>query len=233
MIASIKSYANTLLQLFFPHNCLGCGSAVLNDEDLLCIQCISGLPETNFFQAQNNPVEKTFFGRLNIEAAGAAYYFTKDSLIQQLMIELKYKNNKAAGLFLGKMMGCMLLKTERFNDVDILIPLPLNQKKERKRGYNQAKIICDGIASVIQKPAIDTAVIRTHFTNTQTNQNRINRWQNMENVFDINNQQSIAGKHILLVDDVVTTGATLEACGKSILQTGNVKLSVATAAYTI
>jgi ComF family protein len=233
MIASIKSYANNFLHLLYPHYCIGCGTDVINDADSLCIKCVSDLPETNFFELPNNPVEKTFYGRIQLEAAASAFYFTKDSLLQQLMIELKYKSNKDVGFFLGKLIAQQIKISSRFNEIDILVPLPLNPKKEQKRGYNQAKIICDGMASMLQKPIVDKAVIRTHFTETQTKQNRVHRWQNMENVFEIADATSIEGKHILLIDDVVTTGATLEACGKSILSIPNTKLSIATIAYTI
>ncbi len=233
MLSSIKLYTHHFLHLFFPHTCIACGSDNLNSSDVLCLQCLHKLPETNFFSQPNNPVEKTFYGRLNIHAAAAGYYFTKDALIQHLMVELKYKKNKKAGYFLGRMIGLMMQQSNRFNTIDFLVPLPLNPKKEVQRGYNQSTIICDGIASVIHKPILTKTVIRTHFTATQTKQNRIHRWQNMENAFAITNTNVLEGKHILLVDDVVTTGATLEACGNAILAIGNTQLSIATVAYTI
>lgn len=233
MIASIKSYTNNFLHLLYPHYCIGCGTDVINDDDLLCIKCIFALPKTTFFELPDNPVEKIFYGRLKLEAAASAFYFTKDSLLQRLMIELKYKNNKEVGFFLGKLVAQQMKISNRLNEIDILVPLPLNPKKEQKRGYNQAKIICNGIASVLQKPIAEKAVIRTHFTETQTKQDRVHRWQNMENVFEVADITSIQGKHVLLVDDVVTTGATLEACGRSILNIPNTKLSIATIAYTI
>lgn len=233
MLPTIQTYTNNFLHLFFPHNCIGCGTDNLSDDELLCSRCLYDLPETNFFQSKNNPVEKTFFGRLNIEAAASGFYFTKDSLLQKLMIELKYKNNKDVGYYLGKMIGKMLNESNSFNNVDAIVPLPLNPKKEMKRGYNQAKIICDGIVSAFNKPVLDKAVVRIHFTDTQTRQDRIHRWQNMENVFAVNDIKAIEGKHILLVDDVITTGATLEACGKEILNVPNTRLSVTSVAYTI
>jgi ComF family protein len=233
MLSSIQSYLNDFSHLIFPHNCEGCGTDVLNDDELLCAKCAHQLPTTNFFASPDNPVEKIFYGRLNLVAAASAYYFTKDSLLQHLLIQLKYKNNKDVGFYLGKMMGQMLNESERFKDVDALIPLPLNPKKEQKRGYNQAAIICDGIAAIWNKPVVKSAVVRTLFTETQTQQDRIHRWQNMEGVFAVEDEKAINNKHILLVDDVVTTGATLEACGSAILKIANTKLSIATVAYTI
>ena len=233
MLQKLKSYLNDFSHLLYPHNCEGCGTDVLNDDAILCTKCLFDLPETNFTNTKNNPVEKIFYGRLNIIAATAAYYFTKDSLLQHLMIQLKYRNNKDVGFFLGKQLGYQLQESERFNDIDVLVPLPLNPKKEKKRGYNQAMIICEGIASVWQKPVLKNALIRTQFTETQTQQDRIHRWQNMQHVFAMADKNSLQGKHVLLVDDVITTGATLEACGTTIVNIPNTQLSIATLAWTI
>ncbi len=233
MLQKLKSYLNDFSHLLYPHNCEGCGTDVLNDDAILCTKCLFDLPETNFTNTKNNPVEKIFYGRLNIIAATAAYYFTKDSLLQHLMIQLKYRNNKDVGFFLGKQLGYQLQESERLNDIDVLVPLPLNPKKEKKRGYNQAMIICEGIASVWQKPVLKNALIRTQFTETQTQQDRIHRWQNMQHVFAVADKNSLQDKHVLLVDDVITTGATLEACGTTILNILNTQLSIATLAWTI
>lgn len=232
VIEKVKSYLKDFSHLLYPHNCEGCGTDVLNDDAILCTKCLLELPETNFCNTKNNPVEKTFYGRLNIANATSAYYFTKDSLLQHLMFQLKYRNNKNVGIYLGKQLGYQLQQAERFKDVDILIPLPLNPKKEMQRGYNQSTIICEGIASVWQKPIVKNAVARIQFTETQTQQDRIHRWQNMQHVFAVTDENLIRGKHVLLIDDVVTTGATLESCGNAILQIPETKLSIATIART-
>jgi ComF family protein len=191
------------------------------------------LPETNFFGAPGNPVEKTFYGRLDIQSAGATYYFTKDSLVQHLITELKYRNNSDIGIYLGKLTAIQIQKAERFNSLDCIIPLPLNNKKLHKRGYNQAAIISEGISSVLNIPVITNAVSRKFFTETQTKKDRINRWQNMQDVFEVSNFSLLENKHVLLVDDIITTGATIEACGSVMLQVPNLKLSIATVAWTI
>jgi len=232
-MAIFKSYLKDFSHLLFPHNCVGCGTDVLNENDQLCLKCFTQLPETGFFHSQDNPVEKAFYGRLDIAHAAAAYYFTKDSLLQRLMVRLKYRNDKKAGLYLGRLTGSMLKDAKRFNDVDVLIPLPLNPKKEQERGYNQAAIICEGIAETWPKPVLKNAVIRKRFTETQTHQNRISRWQNMEGVFAVADKEALRSRHILIVDDVVTTGATLEACASIIGQIDSVTISIATVAYTI
>lgn len=228
-----KKYIANFLHLFYPHNCEGCGTDILSDEHFLCARCLHRLPETRFFLSPANPIEKLFYGRLDIHHAASAYYFTKDSLLQHIMLQLKYKNNKEAGYFLGRMMGYALLKTDRFNKTDVLIPLPLHPVKEHMRGYNQAAIICEGISETWHRPVLSNAVARIRFTETQTRQNRISRSENMEGVFTVPNPNLLRNKHILLVDDVITTGASLEACGSAILRVEGASLSVAAAAYTI
>jgi ComF family protein len=229
----LSTLKNSVSHLLFPHNCLGCATDILNQQDLLCAKCQTELPVTDFANAIQNPIEKIFYGRMHVESSTAGYYYTKESLLQHLMVQLKYKGNKEVGVYLGKLLGHQLMGSERFIDVDALVALPLNAKKEFKRGYNQAMAICQGIESVWQKPIIHNAVIRTIFTDTQTHENRINRWQNMDGVFKVENEKAIEGKHILLVDDVITTGATLEACGSEILKINNTKLSIATIACTV
>jgi ComF family protein len=232
-MTAVTNYLEDLLHLLFPHNCSGCGIEVVNNEDLLCAHCLTQLPVTNFLSNPNNPVEKIFYGRLPVEHAGCAYYFNKDSLLQHLIIQLKYKGNRQAGIYLGRLLGSALARARRFDDVDLMIPLPLNEKKLFKRGYNQTSLLCKGITEAWNKPVMENAITRLLFTETQTHKDRVSRWQTMEGVFTATNASTLMNKHILLVDDVITTGGTLEACGSSILQIPGVKLSIATLAYTI
>ncbi len=224
---------NNLLHLFFPHICEGCGTDELNESSLLCAKCFTHLPETGFTGTKGNLVEKTFYGRIKIEHATSAFYFTKDSLIQRMMIQLKYKSNKQAGHYLGKLLGMQLQRCPDYDDIDLIVPLPLNPKKQKKRGYNQAEEIAKGISIVWQKPVITNMAYRQFFTETQTHKNRVSRWQTMDGVFAVKNEQQLTGKHILLIDDVITTGATLEACGKALLNVSGTRLSIASVAYTI
>ncbi len=226
-------YFNDFMHLFFPHVCIGCGTDILNNDDELCAQCINQLPETGFLSTPGNLVEKKFYGRLKIENGGSAFYFNKGSVIRKTILELKYKSNQQAGIFLGKLLGHRIAASQRFNDVDAIIPLPLNDKKLYMRGYNQSAMIATGIVSVWRKPIINDAVTRYIFTETQTRKDRIARWQTMEKVFVVNNPLHLQNKHILLVDDVVTTGATLEACGNALLQIPGLRISVATVACTM
>jgi ComF family protein len=148
------------------------------------------------------------------------------------MHQLKYRGNKEMGIYLGRLMGHALAETNRFRAVDALVPLPLHPSKEKKRGYNQATVLCQGIAEVLEKPILKGVVIRTSHTESQTAKNRVQRWENMEGRFQLVKPQAIEGKHILLVDDVITTGATLEACGAELLEAENVQLSLATLCFS-
>ena len=223
----LKETTNSVLHLLFPHICTGCGNDILNEKNVLCMRCIEAMPETNFEIHAGNPVEKIFWGRLLLIGATAQFYFTKESLMQHLMHQFKYKSNKDLGLQLGRMMGEQLLRSGRF-EVDALVPLPLFPARERKRGYNQATVLCEGMAEVMNVRVLDKAITRPQHTETQTKKGRIERWKNIEGKFILSRPDAICNKHILLVDDVVTTGATLEACGNELLQAENVKLSIAT-----
>lgn len=218
------------MHFFYPHNCIGCGSDILDSENFLCIECINNLPHTEFALHANNPVEKIFWGRIAITAGMSEFYFSKASIIQNLIHEFKYRGNRKVGLYLGNILGKSLLNSNRFRNLEVLIPLPLFFQKEYKRGYNQSAILCEGIQEVINIPVITKNVIRNIHTDTQTKKGRIERWENVEKSFSVLQPENLQGKNILLVDDVITTGATLEACGSEILKIKDVRLSIATLA---
>jgi len=229
-MAIYKELKNSVLHILFPHVCDGCGSDIVNEESNLCMKCIAELAETNFHLHANNPIEKIFWGRLPIVGATAQYYFVKESLMQRLMHQLKYKGNRELGKQLGRLMAYDLQKTNRFNKPDYLVPLPLFASKEKKRGYNQATILCEGMAEVMNVQIAKDVITRTQYTETQTRKGRIERWQNMEGKFELLKPEKIRDRNILLVDDVITTGATLEACGHELLQAAP-KLSIAALCY--
>jgi ComF family protein len=233
MLKTIKEAFTDFSHLLFPHNCIGCGTDILQNDAVLCAKCFEELPYTNFLQHPDNPIEKIFYGRIKTEHAGSLLYFTKNSIVQSLVFALKYKGDKEAGFFLGRLLGMELAQCGRFDDIDAIVPLPLNEKKEKKRGYNQALVIAEGMQMEWEKPILKNAVIRKHFTETQTKKGRTARWQNMEDVFEVRNEEEVSGKHLLVIDDVVTTGASLEACAAAILKAPDVKISFATVAYTI
>jgi len=219
---------DAVLHLAFPHVCEGCGSDALDRTHMLCLRCYELLPLTYFQNHKDNPVEKMFWGRLNIAQASAQYYFTKESLMQRLMHQFKYRGNKELGIYLGKQMGKALISSGRFDDIDVLLPIPLFKAKEKKRGFNQATILCDGMSEIWNKPVLKNTIVRSEHTESQTRKNRIERWQNIEGRFLVQQAEDIKCKQVLLVDDVVTTGATLEACGRALSHVENIRISFAT-----
>ncbi len=228
----INQIKESLSHLIFPHVCESCGSDIIDSDNMLCLRCISSLPQTNFHLHGNNPIEKLFWGRLPVTYATAQYYFTKESMMQHLIQQFKYRANKELGLYLGRLIGNSLMQSNRFLSIDALVPLPLHEAKERKRGFNQATILCNGIAEVMTKPVLKDVVIRNTATESQTKKSRVERWQNMESRFELINEKRVSDKHILLIDDVVTTGATLEACGRELLKANNTQLSIATLCFS-
>ena len=230
---AFQKLTRSLSHLFFPHICAGCGTDIIADHSFLCGRCINDLPVTNFHLHANNAVEKIFWGRIPLANASSFCYFSKDSLVQRLLHEIKYKGNKELGLHMGKLTGAILRSSNRFDEIDCLIPLPLFAAKERIRGYNQAAVLCNGMAGSMHIPVNEKSIIRPGATATQTHKNRIERWENIEGKFLLADQSSLINKHVLLVDDVITTGATLEACGHELLKVEGLRLSIATFAYTM
>ena len=225
-----RELQQALLHFCYPQICAGCGNDLPGQHSTLCLRCIESLPETNFERYAGNPVEKTFWGRLPLQEASAQFYFNKATLVQHLMHRLKYRGDQELGLQLGRIMGVHLLKSGRF-ETDALVPLPLFPARERKRGYNQATVLCRGMAEMLRVPVLDQVVSRPQHTSTQTRKGRIERWKNMEGKFLLTDPAAISYKKILLVDDVITTGATLESCGTELLKAPGIRLSIATLCY--
>jgi ComF family protein len=217
--------------LFFPHLCAGCGSNNIGRDEAICFRCISHFPKTNFAEQPGNPVEKLFWGRIPVSAASSQFYFTRSSTTQSALHALKYKGNKEAGIVMGRLLGHGLKQSDRFSNIDVIVPLPLYPGKEKKRGYNQATIIAKGVQDILKIPLITDAIARNRYTDSQTNKNRIERWKNVGGVFSMRNPESLRAKKILLIDDVITTGASLEACGEAICQAGIKALYIATLAF--
>ncbi len=229
-MSTLSNYLQGITQLIFPLQCYGCGSDLVSADEMICFECNTKLPETSFSDKAENPVEKIFYGRLPIVAATSLYFFNKDSLLQHLLHQLKYKGNQDVGIHFGKTLGRRLKSSNRFEGIDYITPIPLSKKRQQKRGYNQALAICTGIAESMQIPILDNLTLRQKDNETQTLKTRQERWENMQNVFHIENPSLIENKNILLIDDVVTTGATLEACGEVLLNATGVKLYIASVA---
>ncbi|WP_346855698.1 double zinc ribbon domain-containing protein [uncultured Draconibacterium sp.] len=227
----ISQGISDVLELVFPSLCTTCGERLNSQEKYICFDCWHDLPVTNFHLNTENKVAQLFWGRVQIENATAFFSYKKGSRYQHLIHFIKYKGLKELGFETGRKFGFALADSERFNSVDIIVPVPLHPKKEQKRGYNQSRWIAAGIADVLQKPVIDKNLYRKSFTSTQTQKNRFERWQNVDGIFEVYDAQVFLGKHILLVDDVVTTGSTLEACSFPLLKLTDTKVSIATLAF--
>jgi ComF family protein len=218
-----------ILKLIFPRNCVACSNTLRKNEDHLCSQCLVDLPQTRFHENKDNILAKTFWGRLTTEHALAFLFFKKGNAVQHILHEIKYKNNTDLALFIGQYYGSILAQANiRF---DGAMAIPLHKSKLKKRGYNQSEEIVKGLCQSLQTENLSKYIVRKKATDTQTKKSRFARWENVEEVFEITTPEQLTGKHILLVDDVITTGATIEACGNKILQVRNCKLSIASIAF--
>lgn len=223
-------YLADFIALLFPELCQACSANLVAGEELICTHCRFDLPYTNFHFKPDNMVAQQFWGKINLEAAYAMCYFTKGGKIQHLMHQFKYKGVQKVGNILGNIAGSQLAESPVFKTVDTVIPVPLHKSRLRKRGYNQAACFAEGIAENLHVPVTENNLVRVRATETQTHRSRFARFENMQEVFLVTDTEKLKNKHILLVDDVVTTGSTLEACGTELLKIEGVKLSIATIA---
>ena len=220
----------SLTNLFFPKVCYACNNLLSDNELYVCTSCRHKLPVTNFHFNADDSVKRVFYGRVPLEQATALLRFQKKGLTQMLLHNLKYKGFEEIGLFLGNWLGYELKEMEPYSNIDLVIPVPLHKNKLRKRGYNQVTLFAKQLAKHLNAEFINDVLIKTTNTSSQVNKNRISRWFSNAEIFQAINTHKIANKHVLLVDDIITTGATLEACSNILLNTKNVKISIATMA---
>ncbi|MFN0290487.1 ComF family protein [Pedobacter helvus] len=228
---ALKRYTEDLINLLFPDLCNGCGNLLYRGEKNICTKCLYDLPYTDFHLYEDNLVAKQLWGRMPVNAAMAMLYFKKGTKVQNLIHSLKYKGKTEVGLTLGKLLANRLLKSEMYADIDLVIPVPLHEKKLRQRGYNQSEYIATGLAEGLGVAVGTKNLTRNKSTESQTKKARYTRYENMQDVFSVKNKTDLLNKHILLVDDVITTGATLEACGNVLINNGIKKLSIAAVAF--
>ncbi len=226
----IFQWLDDLLSIFYPRGCIGCGTALQRNENFLCLNCLLHLPETNYHLTIDNPLEKIFWGRVPVEHVYSFLFFRKGNTVQHILHQLKYKGNKEIGAYLGEMYGQKLARAGSLADVDVIVPIPLHPKKLRLRGYNQSEWIAMGLSKGLGIPYSNDFLVRATFTETQTRKSRFSRWQNVKDVFQAANVGELAGKHVLICDDVLTTGATTEAAIRKLIEVPDVRVSVVTLA---
>ena len=219
------------LSLFYPENCVACRRALYLHENEICNQCFVQLPKTGFYALRNNAVEQLFWGRTPVYSAAAYLYFHKGSRVQKILHALKYSGRIGVGLVIGERFGEHLMYEPAFNTCQGIIPVPLHKKKEKERGYNQSLCFAQGLSKKMKIPVLEKSLIRTEYTGTQTKNTKFSRWENVESLFQCRDKKALSNKHLLLVDDVITTGATLEACCSALMEVPGIKISIASIAF--
>lgn len=226
----MKNPFRELINLIYPNLCLICNESLMSSEKQICLSCIQQIPRTNFHLMVDNPVEKKFWGKVPIFRGTSFYFFQKGSPFQKLLHELKYKDNHDIGIVMGQHAALDLIQAADFKTVEIIIPLPLHPKKQILRGYNQSELISKGLATIMEVPVDTTTLIRTKENSTQTKKSVFERFENTQGIFDVVDSQTLESKHVLLVDDVLTTGSTLEAAIAALMKIPNIKISIFTLA---
>lgn len=217
-----------LWELFFPRYCVLCGKRLLRSEDYFCLHCLSDLPRTRFHFHNGHEMEKNLWGKLPLVRATAFLYYSKGNDTQKVLYELKYYGNFKLGIFLGRWMAAEMGESGFFHGIDCIVPVPLHEKKRKARGYNQSEMLAVGLSEVTGIPVVKEAVARIKTTETQTHKGNYERWENVRDVFECVDSNLFVGKHILLVDDVMTTGATMVACADALADIPGLRLSVLT-----
>ena len=223
----VISFWHRVLDLISPRLCVVCGQRLTVSEEIICSKCNFHLPRTHFQQdPYENEMAKLFWHQIPIERATALFYYEAHSETANILYELKYKNRPDIGEVMGRLVAKELQPSGFFDGIDGIVPIPLAKKRQRQRGYNQSQEIACGISEITNLPIYNNVVRRNVFEGSQTNKGRWERNENVEKVFEMTDETAIRGKHLLIIDDVVTTGATVIACAKELCKAVNVKVSV-------
>lgn len=232
-MAFIGRLFSDFTDLFYPSVCAGCYAKLNKDEKDICLLCKNSLPKTNFHLIDENPIKKLFWGKFPIHHASSYLYFTKHSKVQNILHNIKYNGHKELAQTMGMLFGAELKYSLNFKDVDVIIPVPLHSKKLKSRGFNQSEYFGIGLSEAMGIPLSVNNLIRQSNSSTQTKKNRFQRWENVSEIFAVLEPEQFKNKHLLLIDDVITTGATLEACYQALAKSQNIKLSVASIAASL
>ena len=221
-----------LFKLLFPSLCNGCNSLLIKNEKTLCASCIHNLPYTNNHLLENNETKNKFYGLINLEFACSMLTFTQDGIVQEMIHQLKYKNRQEIGSYLGLIYAPTIRNLIQKHNIDFIVPVPLHPKKLKKRGYNQVTTFCEALSKELEIPIHTTILLRTKNALTQTKKNKEGRQAMILKSFEVSNSNQFQNKHFLLIDDVITTGSTIESCARALLNIPNTKVSVITIANT-
>ena len=228
-------FIDSIFQLFYPKSCACCGTPLIENEHSICLYCILDLPYTDFHLYISNSLARQFWGIIELDAAAACFHFNKGGKVQHLLHQVKYKHNQNAAYFIGELYGNILSKNKTFNEIELIVPVPIHAKKEKIRGYNQAERFASGLASSLKKPVLSKVLFRENQGVSQTFKNREERYQSLSGQFslstDLKYLSLLSNCKVLLVDDVITSGSTLVHCAK-LLQSKNCQVSIAAIAYT-
>lgn len=227
---TFRTWFFSFVHLFFPRQCAVCGASLQEGEEGICMRCNMDMPRTNYHLRKDNPVERMFWGKMPLERATSCFFYHKGSDFRRILHQLKYGGRKDLGEVMGRFMAAELSAIGFFNGIDVIIPVPLHPRKQKQRGYNQSECIARGV-SAVTGISIDTAsVVRKKYTETQTRKSSYERWENVDGIFRLRHSASFVGKHILIIDDVLTTGATTTACADAFKEVEGVRISVLTLA---
>jgi len=219
-----------VLDLIYPRLCFCCQEQTPTPGENTCLQCRVQLPRTNIHKRKENSFTERFLGRVPLYTGASYYHYRKGGLVRKLIYQLKYHGKKEIGVEIGRAYGRELIETKLYQNIDLIVPVPLHPYRQRSRGYNQSDMFAMGLSETMNIPWKADALKRVQATTTQTKKGKFDRLANMDNVFTIKNSEILRGKHILLVDDVLTTGATMEVCGMCLSEIPETKVSMATIA---
>jgi ComF family protein len=222
---------NDFMSLIYPRHCEACGTNLLKHEEFICNLCLINLPKSNYHSNTDNELSYVFAGRIPLQHALCFYLFEKSGRVQKLLHAIKYQNQKELAEYLGKLYAKDLKQNKILKDVEVVLPIPLHSKKLKLRGYNQSEWFAKGIASELDLKIDTTSLKKSNATNTQTNKKKFERWENVEGVFELENKAALVNKHVLIIDDVITTGATIEAAWQVLKDVEGIKISVLSLAF--
>ena len=225
-MSHIKDIGDDFLSLFLPRLCLTCRAHLVRGENVLCTECLLSMARTDFHTRRDNMLEQEFWGRCNVERAAAFSVYNRGSRIRKLIHSLKYDGRKEIGKMLGELYGSTLVESGFMEGIDMIVPVPLSAERQRMRGYNQSECFAQGLSASSRVPVRCDLLLRTGRSESQTRRGRYERWENVDGLFTVRKPSVITGKHILVADDVITTGSTMEACVNALHEAGGERISV-------